>query len=56
MNKIDPSEYMIDGWDGQGKVSYERGSRHNKMGMTIMWTYYVIVIMMIIRLIVVLNR
>ena len=56
MNKIDPSEYMVDGWDRQGEVRYERGSRHNKIGMTIMWTYYVFFIMMVIRLIVVLNR
>ena len=40
MKKIDPSEYMVDGWDRQGDVRYVRGSRHNKIGMTIMWTYY----------------
>jgi|TARA_B100001996_G_scaffold227158_1_gene174971 hypothetical protein len=56
MKKIDPSEYMVDGWDSQGTPNYVRGSRHNKIGMTIMWTYYVLVIMMVIRLIVVLNR
>ena len=39
--KIDPSEYMVDGWDRQGEVDFVRGSRHNKIGMTIMWTYYV---------------
>ena len=54
--KIDPSEYMVDGWDRQGTPNYVRGSRHNKIGMPIMWTYYVLVIMMVIRLIVVLNR
>ena len=56
MKKIDPSEYMMDGWDQQGYPSYKRGSRHNQIGMTIMWTYYVFFIMMVIRLIVVLNR
>ena len=55
MRKIDPSEYMIDGWDRQGEVNYVRGSRHNKIGMTIMWTYYVLVIFMVTRLIWVLN-
>jgi len=53
--RIDPNEYMVDGWDRQGTPNYVRGSRHNQIGMTIMWTYYVIVIFMIIRLIVVLN-
>ena len=42
MRKIDPSEYMVDGWDQQGYPSYRRGSLHNKVGMTIMWTYYVL--------------
>ena len=49
MRKIDPSEYMIDGWDRQGEVQYVRGSRHNKIGMTIMWTYYVLFAGMFIR-------
>ena len=56
MKKIDPSEYMVDGWDRQGEVNYVRGSSHNKIGMTIMWSYYVFFAMMVIRLIVVLNR
>ena len=55
MRKIDPSEYMVDGWDSQGTPNYVRGSRHNKIGMTIMWTYYVLVIFMVTRLIWVLN-
>mgnify|MGYP001298074566 FL=1 len=58
MRKIDPSEYMVDGWDSvpPGYVTkYRRGSRHNKIGMTIMWSYYILVILMVIRLIVVLN-
>ena len=60
MRKIDPSEYMVDGWDSTpvGYVTkYKRGSRHNKIGMTIMWTYYVLFAGMFIRgLIVFLNR
>ena len=55
MKKIDPSEYMVDGWDRQGEVRYERGSRHNKIGMTIMWSYYVLFTFMVVRLIRVLN-
>ena len=38
------------------ETKYRRGSLHNKVGMTIMWTYYVFFIGMVIRLIVVLNR
>ena len=49
MRRIDPSEYMIDGWDRQGEVQYVRGSRHNKIGMTIMWTYYILFAGMFIR-------
>ena len=57
MRKIDPSEYMVDGWDRQGTPDYVRGSRHNKIGMTIMWTYYVLFAGLFIRgLIVFLNR
>ena len=55
--KIDTSEYMQDGWDSApGPVHpYVRGSLHNKVGMWIMWTYYVIFTGMVIRLIWVLN-
>ena len=55
--RIDPSENMQDGWDSApGTVHpYKRGSRHNKIGMTIMWTYYIIFVAMVIRLIWVLN-
>ena len=57
MRKIDPSEYMVDGWDRQGTPDYKRGSLHNKVGMWIMWTYYVLFAGMFIRgLIVFLNR
>ena len=58
MRKIDPSEYMQKGWDCSPHLAvhpYKRGSRHNKIGMWIMWTYYVIFILMVIRLIWVLN-
>ena len=53
--KIDPSEYMIDGWDRQGEVHYVRGSRYNKMMMTGLWLYYVLIVGMVIRLVWVLN-
>ena len=57
MRKIDPSEYMVDGWDRQGTPTYKRGSLHNKVGMWIMWTYYVLFASMFIRgLILFLNR
>ena len=57
MRKIDPSEYMVDGWEHQGTPIYKRGSLHNKVGMWIMWTYYVLFAGMFIRgLIVFLNR
>ena len=55
MKKIDPSEYMVDGWDRQGTPNYVRGSRHNKIGMTIMWSYYTLFTFMVVRLIWVLN-
>ncbi len=56
--RIDPKEYMQDGWDSApGAVHpYVKGSRHNKIGMYIMWTYYVLIIGMVTRLIVVLNQ
>ena len=53
--RIDPSEYMIDGWDRQGEVRYVRGSRYNKIMMTMTWVYYVLIIGMVVRLIWVLN-
>ena len=59
MKKIDPSEYMVDGWDSTPvgyATKYKRGSLHNKVGMTIMWSYYILIIGMIIRLVVVLNQ
>ena len=56
--QIDTKEYMQDGWDSgpTGCHPYKRGSLHNKIGMWIMWTYYVTIIFMVIRLIAVLNQ
>ena len=55
--KIDPSEYMQDGWDSSPYTvhPYVRGSLHNKIGMWVMWTYYVLIVGMVIRLIWALN-
>ena len=54
---IDPKEYMQDGWDRghYGAHPYQRGSRHNRYGMIIMWSYYILVIFMVARMIIVLN-
>ena len=55
---IDTKEYMVDGWDRSPHLAvhpYKRGSRHNKIGMYVMWTYYVLIIGMVTRLIIVLN-
>ena len=55
--RIDPKEYMQSGWDSApGAVHpYKKGSRHNKIGMWIMCTYYVLIIGMVVRLILLLN-
>ena len=57
MKKIPTEEYMQAGWDESpsGCHPYKKGSRHNKIGMWIMWIYYVIIILMVTRLILVLN-
>ena len=57
MRKIDPSEYMQKGWDSApGTVHpYVRGSRHNKIGMTVTWIYYIAMICMVVRPVSVLN-
>jgi hypothetical protein len=55
---IDTKDYMVDGWDRSPHLAvhpYKRGSKHNKVGMWIMWTYYVLITLIIIRLIYVLN-
>jgi len=36
-------------------TNFKRGSIYNQCGMWVMWTYYIIVAMMIVRLIWVLN-
>ena len=51
-------DYMVDGWDRSTHLSvqrYKRGSKHNKIGMWIMWTYYILIVGMVCRLIWVLN-
>ena len=55
--EITTKDYMQAGWDSgpTGCHPYQRGSRHNKIGMWIMWTYYVIFTAMVVRLIWVLN-
>ena len=49
--KIDPSEYMQDGWDSgpYGCHTYKRGSRHNKIGMWIMYIFYGIVLIQVVQ-------
>ena len=55
--RITTDDYMQAGWDSApGPVHpYVRGSLHNKIGMCIMWIYYVLIVGMVIRLIWVLN-
>ena len=54
--QIDTKEYMQDGWDSGpiGCHPYKRGSRHNKIGMWIMWIFYGIVIIQLIHAFIVL--
>ena len=49
--QIDTKEYMQDGWDSgpTGWHPYKRGSRHNKIGMWIMWIFYGIVIIQVLH-------
>tara|TARA_R100000781_G_scaffold61190_1_gene39090 strand:+ start:96 stop:323 length:228 start_codon:yes stop_codon:yes gene_type:complete len=55
--RLTTSDYMVDGWDKcpPGAHPYVRGSLHNKVGMWIMWTYYILFTAMVVRLIWVLN-
>ena len=55
--KMKYQDYMQDGWDSGpiGCHPYKRGSRHNKIGMWIMWSYYILIVGMVCRLIWVLN-
>tara|TARA_R100001594_G_scaffold29428_1_gene54932 strand:+ start:513 stop:764 length:252 start_codon:yes stop_codon:yes gene_type:complete len=48
---IKTKDYMVDGWDRSPHLTvhpYKRGSRHNKIGMWIMWIFYVIVTIQIV--------
>ena len=56
--KLDTKDYMVDGWDRSPHLAvhpYKRGSRHNRIGMWVMWSYYVLIVGMVCRLIWVLN-
>ena len=51
--EIPTKEYMGDGGD-RGPIGchpYKRGSRHNKIGMWIMWIFYGIVIVQVLHVI-----
>ena len=51
--QIPTKEYMVDGWV-RGPIGchpYKRGSRHNKIGMWIMWIFYGIVIVQVLHVI-----
>ena len=49
--EIPTKDYMQDGWDSGpiGCHPYKRGSRHNKIGMGIMWMFYGIVIVQVLH-------
>ena len=49
--EIPTKDYMQDGWDSGpiGCHPYKRGSRHNKIGMVIMWAFYIIVIVQVLH-------
>lgn len=53
----DTESYMVHGWQRgpTGCHPYKRSSKHNRIGMTIMWSYYILITLMILRLIYVLN-
>ena len=56
--QLKTTDYMVDGWDRSPHLAvhpYKRGSKHNKVGMWLMWTYYVLITLIVIRLIYVLN-
>ena len=51
---IPTKEYMVDGGDRSPHLAvhpYKRGSRHNKIGMTIMWAFYIIVTIQVLHVI-----
>ena len=49
--EIPTKEYMQDGWDSgpYGCHPYKRGSRHNKIGMWIMYIFYGIVLIQLVH-------
>ena len=49
--EIPTKEYMQDGWDRgpYGCHPYKRGSRHNKIGMWIMYIFYGIVLIQVVH-------
>ena len=51
--QLDTKDYMQDGWDSGpiGCHPYKRGSRHNKIGMTIMWAFCGIVTIQILHVV-----
>ena len=51
--QFDTKEYMQDGWDSgpTGCHPYQRGSRHNKICMIIMWAFYGIVTIQILHVV-----
>ena len=56
--QLKTKDYMVDGWDSSPHLAvhpYKKGSRHNKIGMWIMWSYYILITGMIVRLVLVLT-
>ena len=51
IEEIPTKEYMQDGWDSgpYGCHPYKRGSRHNKIGMWIMYIFYGIVLIQVVH-------
>jgi len=50
--EIPTEDYMVDGWDRSPHLAvhpYKRGSRHNKIGMWIMFIFYGIVLIQVIH-------
>ena len=49
--EIPTKEYMQDGWDSgpYGCHPYRRGSRHNKLGMWIMYIFFGIVLIQVVH-------
>ena len=49
--EIPTKEYMQDGWDSgpYGCHPYKKGSRHNKIGMWIMYIFYSIVLIQVVH-------